>query len=85
MLWPGREHIVEQHFDVTWPFFDPGKSAVVAIIVASMGDCRDHEPRFDQRQRGVEMAFEGAAAAVRHDDEGKPCPAIAPPVATVCS
>ena len=46
-----------------------GEAAVVAVIVAGMGDRGHHEARFGQRQRGIVMAFERTAAAVRHDDE----------------
>ena len=69
MVRPWRKHVIDQRLDVPRPVFDLGEAAAIAVIVAGMRDCRDHEARFGQSYRRIVMAFERAAAAMRYYDQ----------------
>jgi hypothetical protein len=71
---PRCEHVVDQSLDVAWPDLDPGEPAVVAVIVAGMGDRGYHESRLGKRQRGIVMVRERTSGAVGHDDQRQAAP-----------
>ena len=66
---PVLQHVVDQDMQLARAFGYVGGAAVVAPVVARVGQTGDHEPGLGQGARGVLMPAKVAARAVGHDDQ----------------